>query len=640
MTAVHPIFQAILNGQFAEGLALHRQHPLPTPEDDRWAGYCLYVLGQLMEAKDLLLRATGRGCAAAGAELVTVLRSLGDVQAANAALNTLLHANLAPTDRAYALRESAALHLNSGQVRRAVTALEEAWTLLSGRSGAAEALQVQTAQQLGYAYHLLGRNTPARHYLEFALSRAEGARRLHPLMTRAQVHLYAGHYDRSHADLAEAGTLLTAGARPYHAYLTALLARAQGRWEEALRAFLESAAAARETGERSTEFLAELGASTVFTVQGDAWAARLHLQRASQMHETPWEEALFRLRQGYLLGATGQPEAEAQLRAARLAFGTLDLPRETAWAELHLAELAADRHEGQALEAVGQAMLQRSALESGASLLPELRLLPRLSALMRRRWQEPNVARLLAERRQVLGDAPMDVRFLTLGPARIEVDGQPIRLGLRRTPELIAFLLCRGPSGRDAVLAALWPDDDPRRARNYLHQAIFALKEALPALQIVYDRHTRLYRPVCEGPTFFWDAGFIKRALSADDEHERQRAVLAYSAPFLQDVDSEWAREERDALSFSVITVGLKLIRRWSAEGEYLKCADLSRRLLAVDPGDEALAEYLVEAVLELEGLAAAQRALSEVSARAERELDVRPPWVDRLSRRLQTALN
>lgn len=642
MTALHPIFQSVLNGEYAEGLAFHRLQARPAPEDDRWAGYCLYVLGRPLAAKDLLLRAIGRGCAAAGVELVTVLRSLGDVEAARIALAALLDQELVPTDRAYALRETAALFLNSGQVRPAVAVLEEAWVLLSGHPGAAEPLLVQTAQLLGYAHHLLGRTAAAKHYLEFSLERAEGVKRLQPLLTRSQVYLYAGHYDRSHSDLVEAGTFLplTPGARPYHAYLTGLLARAQGQWEGALYAFRASVAAARETGERSTELLAELGASTVCTVQQDWRSAHLHLQRASQLHQTPWEDALFSLRQGYLLGATGQPEAVNQLHSARRAFEALGLPRETAWVDLHLAELYADDHEALALESLRQAVLQRSALDSGAPLLPELRLLPRLNALMRRFGQNPDVAQLLSERQETLGSAPLEVRFLTLGTVQIEVDGRVVHLGLRRTPEVIAFLLCRGPSRRDAVLAALWPDDDPRKARNYLYQAIFTLKEAIPSLQIAYDRPTRQYRIVCEGPTLYWDAGAIKRALSADDENERLRAVLAYSAPFLPEVEAEWAREERDALTFSVITVGLKLISRWSSEGQYGKCADLSRRLLAVEPGDESLVEYLVEAVFELEGLAAAQRALADASIRAERELDGRPQWVDRLSRRLQTTLN
>ena len=59
-----------------------------------------------------------------------------------------------------------------------------------------------------------------------------------------------------------------------------------------------------------------------------------------------------------------------------------------------------------------------------------------------------------------------------------------------------------------------------------------------------------------------------------------------------------------------------------------------------MEPGDGALAEYLVEAVLELEGLAAAQRTLTEAALMAERELSERPHWFGRLAQRLQYQVN
>ncbi|WP_407571893.1 BTAD domain-containing putative transcriptional regulator [Deinococcus altitudinis] len=657
MPPLHPIFEAVLNGRFEDGLRLYQQQDAPTPDDDRWAGYCLYALGQPLVAKDLLIRAIGRGCGAAGAELVTVLRSLGDVRAAWAALAALLNQTLSPADRAYALRETAAMHLNDGQPLRALEALEEAWAILGGANEAGEHLKLQTAQLLGYTHHLLGRTAPAMHYLQFSLAGAMGVKRLQPLMTRAQVLLYDGRYEPARQDLTEAAALLALapGAGAYHAYLNGLLSRAQGRWSDALGAFTEASASARSTGERSTEFLAELGSATVCTAIKEWRAAQQHLQRASRLHQTPWEGALMTLREGYFLGATGQPEAASRLLLARQSFSNLQLARETGWADLHLAEVyaagtcangtcaaegQADHPESRALGAVNRAMLQRSELESVAPLLPELRLLPRLTALLLKSSEDPGASQLLRERRDILGHEPLEIRLRTLGLNQLEVDGQPIRLGLRRALEVVTFLLCRGPARRDIILGTLWPDEDPRKAKNYLYQVVFALKEALPSLQISHDRATGLYRLVCEGPLFSWDVEALKRSLSSDDDNERQRAVLGYTGLFLPEVDAEWAREERDALTFSVTTVGLKLIKRWSAEGEYQKCIDLCWRLLAVDPGDEVLAEYLVEAALELGGLAAAQRVLTEAATRAERELNDRPLWTGRLAQRLHHRVN
>jgi len=643
VTPVHPIFQLILEGQCEQGLALYRTRVEPTPEDDRWGGYCLFVLGNYLEAKDTLLRSIGRGCVSAGAELVTVLRSMGDTNAAQSALDALLaEKGLAPAERAYALREQAAVNLSDGHVRPAVLALEEAWAVLSGGTGAAERLQVTTAQLLGYAHHLLGRTAPATHYLEFSLRRAVGGARLHPLLTRVQVHLYSGRYDRSQADLEESGALLVAapGSRPHHAYLTGLLARAQGQWGRALRHFQSSAELARDFGERNTEFLAELGLCTIYTAQRDWDVAELHLSRASSLHETRWESAMYHLREGYFFAATGRPEAAERLGSARQVFTELGLPRETAWAELHLAELHAASDEVLALKFFHHAALNRGALGTVAPLLPEFRLLPRLFALLKRSAHRPDVADVLAERQDLIGDAPQEVRVLTLGRARIEVDGHAVDFGPRRIPEVVAFLLARGPSTRDEILAAVWPDDEVRKARSHLYQAVFALKESVPSLQITYDRSALTYRVVCEGPDFFWDASAIRQALEGGNEEESRRAILSYTEPFLPDVTSEWAREERESLTFSVVDMGLRMIARWTREGEYRKSADLSRRLLMVEPGDQALTAYLVEAVLELDGRAAAQQVLAEAGARAGFAAGSPPPWLAHLSSRLESTLN
>lgn len=640
MTARHPVFQAVLDGKYEHGLDLFRRIARPDGTDLRWAGYCLFALGRLLDAKDTLLRARGAGCSAATLELATVLRYLGDADGARRELEALPLTAVSGADRVYALRERAALHLFDGHARDALPLLEEAWrdVVTLGEDG--RTLEAHTAQLLGYTYGLMGRAAYAVHYLDVALSELAGVKRLHTLHSRAQALLYDGRYAAARADLSEAASLLghAPGANAYHAYLQGLLERASGRFEDARRAFSDAAGVARETGETSTEFLGELGLASVLHALGERAAARPHLLRAGPLARNAWQRALLDVREGAWQRDVDPGRAATLLTRARDAFDALGLDREVGWAELHLAEThAVSGHGDEADEALRRALERRHVLGSGAPFLPELRLLPRVAERLAALADEPDVAVLLADRRAAFSDVPLHVRLVTLGGARLLVDEQDVRLGMRRTLELLAFLVARGPASRDAILGSLWPDDDPKRAANYFHQAVHALKETVPTLRVSFDKASRTYHLVCEGPLFSWDAGDVKRALSGDDDDGRARAVEAYGGPFLPDVEADWAREERDELAFSVIGTGLQLMARWSAQGDFEKCRALARRLLDVDPTDAALAEYLVVATLELEGTLAAQRTLLEVGARAERELGCTPDWVDRLYRRLPT---
>lgn len=633
----HPIFDAIVTSRYSQGLAHFEQLTCPSPEDERWAGYCLFSLGRLLEAKDLLLRAKTRGCTAATLELITVLRTLGDAAAAAAEADALALDDLAPTDRAYALREVAALKLHAGDLDAARVLLERAWQALGGDLSTSP-LMPQTAQLLGYTYHRLGRDTPARHYLNVALKHAVGAKRVQPLLSLAQVHLYAGRYDEVSADLGDIDALLpdAPGVQAYHAYLCGLLSRAFGRWSEAADHFRRASQVARSNGESSTEFTAELGLASVMTASGEVADARPHLLRASRLAGTPWDHAMMTLRDGYWQAAAGEPGAKTTLLRARAAFDALRLPRETAWADLHLAEVDAAHDQAAALKTFSQAYAQRDVLEGSAALLPELRLLPRLTALLASRCDDPDVRAFLAERRAVCATQPLEVRLVTLGRGRLLADGIEVKFRLRRTVEVITFLLMVGPARRDDILAALWPDDPPIKAKSYFHQVVFALKEAAPYLRISYDRQSKRYALACDGLAFTWDVGVIKRLVSAGVENEWHRAVTLYRDVFLEDVDAEWAREERDALTFLMIDVGLKLMCRWSAEGEYDKCFSLARRLLEIDPCDATLVEFLVEATYQLEGKLAARRTLFEAANRATHELGSSPDWLGRLNQHVQ----
>jgi len=86
----HPIFQAIIQADYAGGWQTYRALDEPEGVDHRWGGYCLFALGQLLPAKDLLLRAKAERCTAAGIELAVILRYLGDLSAAHHELDVVL----------------------------------------------------------------------------------------------------------------------------------------------------------------------------------------------------------------------------------------------------------------------------------------------------------------------------------------------------------------------------------------------------------------------------------------------------------------------------------------------------------------------------------------------------------------------
>ena len=309
----HPIFQAIIQADYAGGWQTYLALDEPGAADHRWGGYCLFALGQLLPAKDLLMQAKAEGCASAGIELAAILRYLGDLSAAHYELDIMMKSDLPALDQAAAFRERGALYLYEGRAAQAQTVLEAAWRAVSSLGHAGQPFLAPTAQLLGYTYALLGREAPAVHYLNLALDVVVGVKRVHPLHSRAQIHTQMGRYVQAISDLQEASAHLPGlnSAAAHQAYLEGMVSSAQGHWTQATAFLSQAREQARTSGETGTEYLAELGLASVLTVQADYDAARAHLLRAEHLSGNVWEQALFALRSGSWAAAQGQAAQDA-----------------------------------------------------------------------------------------------------------------------------------------------------------------------------------------------------------------------------------------------------------------------------------------------------------------------------------------
>jgi DNA-binding SARP family transcriptional activator len=638
---LNPILESILSSDYERGLRLYRKLKPARPEDERWAGYCLFATGRLLESKDLLQQALAAGNQAALIELATVFRQLADFETAHHTIQSLDFEALSDFDRALAERELGVIQSLLGQPDKATESLERAWSAALS-SEISIHIRSGIAHVLASMYEQRGLERQAEHYFELALKYASGTKRLYPLIKHGLALTHAGRFTDAENALQEVQRLLkqSPNAEPVAAYYFGALRRAQGRWAEALESFTTASGHAKTMLDAETEFFAVLGSAAIEIGSGRLDAARAHLARARALATDDRKRAFLALREGAMWTVQKDDRAISKLESAVAAFEQFEMRREVAWAHLHLAEAhlcaanktAADR----SLEAAADI---RHALGSGTAIVLELRGLPNCFDHLCAMPKGAYSAVLFEDWRSLEGSAPVTIQVVTLGAAQVITDGRVARLSMRRAPEVIAYLLLNPGVTRDQLLAALWPDAAPDAAANYMHQVRHELTRTVPGLAIVFDRVTKCYSVSCEGPRLRFDVMEIKSLLSADVEDGLERAVRAYTGSFLPQAESDWARSERETLEWSVIKAGLRLMDSWSNRGDFSKCLELAQRLLEIEPLNEVLAEYLVSATMELEGHLAARHALEDIARRYRNEVGELPPRLQDLDRQIDAVV-
>ena len=148
------------------------------------------------------------------------------------------------------------------------------------------------------------------------------------------------------------------------------------------------------------------------------------------------------------------------------------------------------------------------------------------------------------------------LRLITLGGLRLERDGVAVSDKMRpRRLALLAILAAAGPDGltREAVLAILWSESSPERARHSLAQEVYSLRRELDAAVIPAEGTLRL-----DSEYITSDVAELRAALDEDDA----AAVDALdTGPFLDGFylsdapDFErWVDDERAGIRRRVIT--------------------------------------------------------------------------------------
>ncbi|CAM3669985.1 BTAD domain-containing putative transcriptional regulator [Deinococcus frigens] len=627
------LLKAVLSGEYQQGVQLFEALKRPAAQDFRWGGVCHLHLGDMLKARRLLLMAVTKGDQAARVELATCLRFEGEFAAARAQLSALDVDQMTARDAALALREAAILEQQCGEITRAAALLDEAW---SHAVSAALLVQSAVAQSIALVAAHQGNDVKAEAYLRFTEEHANAMRRVYVLLARAASATYLGKFKDAQQALSAAEKHVTSCplAAALLPYRWGMWFSAQGQWHRAREGFERAVHLAREQQQPETEFYAQLGLTAVATATGDETAERGSLARAKALIKTPRAQAYLDWRQGAALIRQGDPHGFKQLNAALDYFRASGCTREVVWVLLHLTEAHALLGSPKAArEAI------REAADAHVMLGGQQHLSLELNGLARTRQLLDTLAAHDYERVLCAPPTPAlpvaQVSLVTLGSPAILINGQRVRLQMKKFVEVLAFLLKKGETTLGTLQMEVSGGVPPGRSKNYIHQVRHELKRLVPGLSVPYDPTTQTYRVRCEGVHLTWDWQQAQDALLSSERDVMLTANLNVRN-FLQDSDSEWVGTERERMSRWIVRIGLETMDAWYSAGDYAKCVKLAERLIEIDPLDEGLHDFLIRATAQVSGVGAARTICWESRTLFAREVGHVPHLLDVLAQRLQ----
>lgn len=607
---------AVQSGSYMQALKVYEAIPHPSPVQTRWAGWCALHLGELVQARRLLLLAIHGGAESARIDLAACLRFLGDFPGARAQLDLLDLAQLSSRDAALALREQAILTRQSGRSAQSIELLEQAW----GQAvGASLEVQATVAYSLALALSALGREYTASSYLRFAEMHAAPGVKPYVLLAQATCATMLGQYNIAQSTLNQVFASENPLIQPVAHYHLGNCQRAQGATELALKSYSLAVVLSIKAQQPETECFAHLALTALATGRADVSKERFHLTRARALVTSPRAHAYVCWRSGAAMARTDHVEAEALFERALCYFRSTENSRETVWVLLHFAEAYLKWGQPQhASQTIKHAADVHISLGAEQQLYVELQALPLTLNWLKALPTDAYEAILINSGPNQSSNLILEV--YTLGKTMILMNGSRIRLQLKKSVEVLTFLLKHSSASLMDLQSAVFTDIPGARSKNYFHQVRLELKRLIPGLDVSYCRNTKRYSVILSRVNVQWDVQKLEQAI------EQSSGAALLSSPtcvrdFLPESGSDWVVAERDRMSRWIVRIGLETMEKWYQDGEYSKCLCLTERLIEIDPLDLSLHVMLIQATGQLNGLMAAYAVIRQSQAYFKKEV-------------------
>jgi len=184
------------------------------------------------------------------------------------------------------------------------------------------------------------------------------------------------------------------------------------------------------------------------------------------------------------------------------------------------------------------------------------------------------------------------VVFDEFGP-ELRVEGEQVRPRIRKSYELLAYLLAAGrPVVRDELLEALFDGRSDGSAAAYLRQAAHRLREVLPADVAVVSEGDRL-RLVgrIESELARAESRLARAAHLADEprlEQLEQALAILERGPYLPRSEGAWIEERRERLAHRTADARHDAAKAAFALGHYARAVELAEAVVHDEPYRES----------------------------------------------------
>ena len=228
-------------------------------------------------------------------------------------------------------------------------------------------------------------------------------------------------------------------------------------------------------------------------------------------------------------------------------------------------------------------------------------------------------------------DGANAIRVRLLGPFTIESSHTVVKLPSSVSARaLLAYLLLDPQKKyiRPYILEIFWPDLSESRGRQALSQALWSIRQCLPAILAVDGDIIAISSDVSlwiDVHVFEASIGQFVNAAQEDLFPELYEAVSLYRGDLLIDIHDNWVHYERERLR-DKLHVGLsQLLRAEKTIGRYHKALDLAHRLVELDPLDEQSHRELMQLYYLLQRPKAALQQFVKCSQVLHSELGLEP---------------